>query len=240
MKYLMRLKYDGDKFNGFATQPHKNTVEDKLNATLSKIFNQTIKITGSARTDSKVHAYDQVIMFESKNNIAPDKLKIAFNCMIDNAIYCFLIKQINADFHVRHDMVSKTYRYTITKEYDPFMRRYAYYERREINLDLFKLNCDMLIGTHDFTSFCARNSSVTNMVRTINFINVFNNDNTIVFEINGDGFLYNMVRIIVGTLIEISVRGLEITISDIIKMKDRNKALKTAPAQGLVLYESIY
>ncbi len=241
MKYKMNIMYDGSKFMGFSSQPHKNTVQDEIESKLSELFKENIKILASSRTDSKVHALDLWLIFEGVNNIDPKRLVKALNVIIDNAIKV-LDCDYNIDgFHPRYMAKSKTYQYIITSESNPFTCNYKTYVKETLNVDLMQEACKYFIGTRDFSSCCASNTHVTDKVRTVNELTISKIDNDIIIEINGNGFLYNMVRIIVGNLIYVGMNKIRIEdIENILNSCDRRNSGITAPPQGLYLKKIFY
>ncbi|WOO86956.1 tRNA pseudouridine(38-40) synthase TruA [Mollicutes bacterium LVI A0039] len=236
MRVMIDICYDGSKFEGFASQPHGRTVADTLAIVLEKIYKQPVSIFGSSRTDSKVSAKTQYIVFDPPFTIEPDNIVRAINAIIDKAIYCKSAQLVPDRYMPRHDVEYKTYKYTITREYRPMYRHLEYFIRHQLNVEAMQTAANYLVGTHDFSSFCSANTDVTDKVRTIFDLSVEQDDNQVVLTISGDGFLYNMVRIIAGTLI---VFGLEKEnpdlMQEILASKDRAAAYSTAPAHGLML-----
>lgn len=241
MKYKMNLMYDGSKFKGFSSQPHKNTVQDELENKLSELFKQNICILGASRTDAKVHALDQWVIFEAVNNIDPKRLVKALNVIIDDAI---LIKDCDYnldEFHPRYMAKAKTYHYIITNTKSPFTCNYKTYCKERLDIQLMQEACQYFIGTMDFSACCASNTHVIDKVRTVNSLSVELFEDDIVIKINGNGFLYNMVRIIVGNLIYVGMKKLApVDIIGILASKDRRNSGITAEAQGLYLKEIFY
>ena len=241
MKYLVRLMYDGFGLSGFAVQPNKNTVQDHINSTISGIFDEDIKVLGSSRTDAGVHAYDQVVTFSSDRLLMPDKLKYAINGNIIEQIKCVSAEYVDDMFDCRKMVISKTYKYVISKEYNPIFRNYMYYHKKKFSVEKMKEAATYFIGTHDFTSFCATKTHVENKRRTINYIDIIESEESIELLINGNGFLYNMVRIMVGTLLMIGESDMNPSyIEDIINERDREKAGMTVPSYGLFLMKTNY
>lgn len=240
MRVMIDISYDGSKFEGFASQPHGRTVADNLRTALEKIYKQPIDIFGSSRTDSKVSAKTQYIVFDPPFVIECENLVRAINCTVDSAIFCKSATLVADRYMPRHNVEYKTYKYTITSEYIPFYRHLEYYIRHNLNVEAMQTAANYLVGTHDFSSFCSANTDITDKVRTITELNVERLGSRIVITVSGDGFLYNMVRIIAGTLI---VFGLEKEnphlMEEILISKDRSRAFSTAPAHGLML-ESIH
>ncbi len=238
MRVMIDISYDGSDFEGFAKQPHKNTVLDTLEQTLSKIYKVNIKAFGTSRTDSKVNALTQYVVFDPPFEINADNIVRAINSNLDGRIYCISAKYVRANYFPRHNVKTKTYSYTITSKYNPFHRNFEYFLKNQLDIVAMKKAASYLIGTHDFSSFCAANTDVKDKVRTIYSLQVKQIENKTIITINGDGFLYNMIRIIVGTLIVIGLGHKQADIMEsILKAQDRSKAFSTAPAHGLLLEE---
>ncbi len=241
MKYLVNLEYDGSEFNGYGAQPHKNTIQDNCEAALSAIFNTQIKTFGSSRTDARVHARDQYFTFENERLIDPVGLTRAMNAKTKASINVKSIKIVEDSFNPRYDVKSKEYHYLIMKEYDPFYRRYSYFHKQQLDVKLMQDACSVIEGTHDFTSFCNVNTDVVDKVRTVYSLKVVEEGNFIKIQIKGSGFLYNMVRIIAGVLIEAGLNKLsKADIQRMIDAKDRKQATKTMPPEGLYLMKINY
>lgn len=240
-KYIIEIAYDGSKFEGYATQPHKNTVQDDLQKALKKIFKNEIKIDGSSRTDSKVHCLSQYVIFTAPFFIEVDRLMLALNINTRPELYIKKCQKNETNFHPRYNCVSKTYKYIILKKYDPFKVNYAFYEKQPLDVKKMQKAAKYFLGTHDFSSFCSSNGSAISKVRTINSLEINENSDEIVLTINGDGFLYNMVRIIVGTLVFVGLEKLKPEdIKEIILKKDRKYAGITSEPQGLFLDKIFY
>lgn len=239
--YLMNVTYDGSEFGGYSKQSHKNSIENNLQDAFQQVFHKHVSITESSRTDAKVHAYCQKVMFKIQKEQDCEKLKNALNEVLKSSIEVTSIELKDQSFHCRYDVLNKTYMYKIARKYDIFKRNYQSYVDQDLDIEKMKESTKYLIGTHDFSSFCSSKAQVTNKVRTINFINIDKEDDLIIIKINGSGFLYNMVRIIVGTLIDIGAGKIEPTeLKVILDSMDRSKSSETAPAQGLYLLEINY
>ncbi len=241
MKYLVNLEYDGSELNGYATQPNHNTVQDNVEAVLSKIFKVNVKTFGASRTDARVHARDQYFSFESEKEIDVIGIKRALNAMTKPAINVKSVKEIADEFNPRYDVVDKEYHYLIMKEYDPFMRKYAYFHKYNLDIAKMKAATSAIIGTHDFTSFCNVNTDVVDKVRTVYDLKVIEEGNLLKIIIRGNGFLYNMVRIIAGVLIDCGSNKLDCAdVRQMILAKNRKLASKTMPPEGLYLMKINY
>lgn len=244
-KWKCTISYDGTNFFGSQVQPEKRTVQGELERALQKMHNgKNIRIYASGRTDSGVHAKAQTIHFSSPLDIEAENWKRALNSLLLDDIYVHEVERVADDFHAQYDAVEKEYRYFVLnqKERDVFKRNYAYYYPYPLDLDLMKEACTYFEGTHDFTSFCAARSTVKgSKVRTLYEVKVEHCDHMITFIVRGNGFLYKMVRNIVGTLLDVGSGKLKpAQIEEILQAKDRTKAGKTAPANGLFLWQVVY
>lgn len=240
MRYFLTIQYDGTNFEGYATQKHQNTVQDHLEAILSKIFKEQIKTHGASRTDSKVHAHMQLVIFDSEIAIPTDRLKVALNNQIREDVFVQSVEIVNDNFHPRFHSVEKTYVYKIAKQYDVFNRNYQFHIFKNPDVELMREASKYLIGEHDFSAFCGSKSTVVNKVRQIYEITITEDDKAIEIKIRGNGFLYRMIRIIVGTLLVISEKQLKpIKMQEILESKDRRQAFRTAKPHGLHLMEIV-
>ncbi len=238
MKYLLNISYDGSDFCGYATQSHKQTVQDNIESALCQIYKQVVKTKASSRTDSKVHAINQYITFNEPDDITlnANQVLLALNRLIKPSILIKSVIDVESDYNLRTGVDYKTYKYIITTKYDPLVRNYKYYDHHQFDINNLQKIANYLIGEHDFTSFCNSRSTVENKIRTIYDIQIKQVDDEYIFYIKGNGFLYNMVRIIVGTVLEIARKKIDPKfILKILDDKDRKSAFKTAPAHGLYL-----
>lgn len=243
-RYKCVISYDGTGFSGFQVQPNKRTVERELDAALAKMHKgNKVKIVGSGRTDAGVHALGQVIHFDSPLSIPEKKWDLALNSILPTDISVLSVKQVSNSFHARYDTVGKEYRYFLyrSSKRDPFRRNYAYQYPFPLNVESMREASSYLVGTHDFTSFCSARTEVVDKVRTIETIELAVEEKLLTFRLVGNGFLYNMVRILVGTLLEVGTGARNPSdITDILAKEDRSYAGKTAPAHGLYLWEVFY
>lgn len=245
-RYKAIIAYDGTNFNGFQAQPNGRTVQEEVEKTLKKMNNgQTITIFGSGRTDAGVHASGQVIHFDYPEERPLEKMRFALDTQTPDDIAVKSIDIVPETFHARYHAKGKTYefRVDIGKPRSPFRRFYASYYPYPLDLDKIEAALQDLLGTHDFTSFCASGSSVDDKTRTIYEASMRVNQtrDELVFTFTGDGFLYKMIRILVGTLLKIGNNRIEANaIPKIIAAKDRNLAGPTAHPEGLYLVEVLY
>ena len=245
MRYLLKLKFVGTSFCGFQVQPGKPTVQSALQDAIEQIFGERYDVKGCSRTDSGVHANVYYITFDlpddARIKIECDKLVLALNSVINDDIAVLDATTVPDCFHVRHNVTSKEYVYVISdgRIRDPFDKdRVYFYPHRITDAMIEKMNLagKAISGNKDFFCFMASGSSVTDTVRTVNYVRVERVGKRIHIYASADGFLYNMVRIIAGTLLDVA-RG-KIADTDIIKMiekRDRTLAGPTLPACGLYL-----
>nr|WP_219916464.1 tRNA pseudouridine(38-40) synthase TruA [Mesobacillus foraminis] len=248
MKMDMRIKctvsYDGTGYSGYQVQPNKRTVQGEIESVLTKLHKgQKIAISASGRTDAGVHAKGQVFHFDTPLRLPEDKWSVAMNSLLPPDISVHKAEAANADFHARFDAVEKEYRYFIhlSSVRDPFKRNYAYRFPYPLDLEAIEAAKKYLIGTHDFTSFCSAKTEIVDRVRTLKRIELLQEDDMLIFRFVGNGFLYNMVRILVGTLLEVGQGERQpYHIMEVLEKRDRRSAGKTAPGQGLYLWEVRY
>ncbi|CAH2716617.1 tRNA pseudouridine synthase A [Neobacillus rhizosphaerae] len=243
-RYRCIISYDGSGFSGYQVQPNKRTIQLELEAALAKMHKgDTIKVVGSGRTDAGVHAKGQVIHFDSSLLILENRWEVALNSLLPEDISVLEVKKVSESFHARFDAVGKEYRYVLqlSSKRDPFQRKFAYQYPFRLNVEAMRTASKYFLGTHDFTSFCSAKTEVVDKVRTIEAIDFFMEGNLLTFRFVGNGFLYNMVRILVGTLLEVgSGQRSPSEMQDVLANRDRRLAGKTAPAQGLYLWEVFY
>lgn len=245
-KYKLIISYDGTSYCGWQVQPNHTSIQELIEKALFIALKEKIKLHGSGRTDAGVHAKAQVAHFSTNQSFALKKLQYSLNGILDPEIRILRIESVDTDFHARFSATQKIYHYQIdTGSYqDPFQRRYSLHLRRKINLDLLKEACKEFIGTHDFTSFANEShlgSCKHNPVRTIYALNVIENGSHLILEFIGNGFLYKMVRNIVGCLIDVASQKLYVEdISKILKKKNRSASSAAVPAKGLFLVRVVY
>jgi len=244
MRMKCTISYDGTGFAGYQVQPNKRTVQGDIEAALARLHKgESVKINASGRTDAGVHAKGQVIHFDTSLKLPEDKWIVALNSHLPDDIVMHQVKRTADDFHARFDALRKEYRYFIrlSKLRDPFSRQYAYHYKYPINVKMMEKAAETLIGTYDFTSFCSAKTEVIDKVRTLETIDFFEENGFLVIRFIGNGFLYNMVRILVGTLLEVGQGEREPnSLKEILEKKDRRFAGKTAPGHGLYLWEVCY
>lgn len=246
VRYKATIAYDGTNFHGFQSQPNARTVQEEVEKTLTKMANgQPITVFGSGRTDAGVHANGQVIHFDYPLERPLEKMRFAMDTQTPEDIAVKEVEIVAEDFHARYLVVEKTYefRVDIGKPRSPFRRFYASYFPYAIDVERIRQALPHFLGTHDFTSFCASGSPIEDKVRTIHQADLEVNEacDELTFTFRGDGFLYKMIRILVGTLLKIGNGRMDPdSIPAIIEAKDRNLAGPTAHPEGLYLKEVRY
>ena len=239
------ISYDGTNFAGYQVQPGKRTVQLELEKVLSVMHKgQPVKVIASGRTDARVHATGQVIHFDTPLAIPCDKYMKALNVQLPRDIRVLAVEEVASDFHARYSVSGKRYRYIWNCEaiMSPFRRFYTV-ETNGVKPDVeaMKVAAQAILGTHDFSCFCAANTSVIDKVRTVSNLELTWYGEELHMTIEGNGFLYNMVRIIAGTLWEVGIGKRDPkNITLVIDSGDRGNAGKTAPAQGLYLEKVFY
>lgn len=239
----LTIEYDGTAYHGWQSQVNAAAVQDIVTKAVGKLTGECSSITGSSRTDTGVHALGQVCNFLTESTIPADKFAFALNTLLPEDITVQKSEEVSADFHSRFSTRGKKYRYLFYNSVFPsaLLRNRAYHVFYPLNVDAMEQAARHFVGTHDFAAFCATGSSVKTTVRTITEASVMENGRLVEFSIAGDGFLYNMVRIIAGTLVEVGFgRVKPDAVPDIIAGLDRKKAGRTAPAHGLYLVEVYY
>lgn len=252
MKLFLKIKYDGSNYAGYQVQPNLSTIQGELNKATYDLFGYKCDIIGCSRTDAGVHAKCFCATVQKHNDtyidtkIPCERIPNALNVRLPYDISVYYAEMVDDDFHARYSVSSKTYEYRIlnTNFRDPFLINKAFHYSKYIDdnaLELMQMAASELCGKHDFSAFMASGSKISDTVRNVYSCNVKRIDDEIIISISADGFLYNMVRIICGTLLEVS-KGI-ITpndISNIIKSKDRKNAGTTLPACGLYLVNVEY
>jgi tRNA pseudouridine38-40 synthase len=237
-RYFLEVAYDGTAYCGWQLQPGRPTVEAELNQALTNLLKQPIAVIGASRTDSGVHSLGNVAVFSATTKIPAEKLKYALNQRLPEDIRIQSSKEVETDFHPRHCNSRKTYEYRIycgSVEL-PTERLYTHFTYRKLKVDKMQQAAKYFVGEHDFKSFCSAGSQVKETVRTIYDLTVIQRESRIIIRVTGSGFLYNMVRIIAGTLMEVGIGARQPEeMEEIIQGLDRGLAGPTAPARGLFL-----
>ncbi len=237
------VEYDGTDFYGWQIQKDLRTVQSELEKALNKIFKKPIRIHGSGRTDTGVHALNQVFHFKTDKFIESISLYKGLNSLLPDDIVVKNVCDVPLDFHSQRSAISKTYVYKILNRPYPsaIMRNRFWWIRWDIDLTRFEDLLRCFVGEHDFSCMCVKKSLKFDNVRTINFINIFKSEDVISIEINADGFLHNMVRNIIGTVKAFYFQNkTEKDIKLLFESKNVENAGPTAPPHGLYLKEVIY
>lgn len=239
----LTVAYDGTNYCGWQIQPNDVTVEGVINEKLSELLGEEIAVIGASRTDSGVHALGNVAVFDTDTKIPGEKISLALNQRLPEDIRVQQSGEVAEDFHPRYADSEKTYEYKILnrKIPDPTKRFYTHFLYTPLDVDKMKEAASYIIGEHDFASFCSAGSQVQTTIRTVYQLDVEKQDDVITIRIRGNGFLYNMVRIIAGTLIQVG-QGVYPPeyVKEIIEKRDRSAAGPTAPANGLMLVKIDY
>ncbi len=237
-RVMLRVAYDGTDYCGWQLQPGKPTIESVLNETLSALLGEKITVIGASRTDSGVHSLGNVAVFDTDTRIPAEKISYALNQRLPDDIVIQESKEVAPDFHPRHCDSTKTYEYRILNRQFPLPteRRDSYFCYRKLDVEAMREAAQYIVGTHDFASFCAAHAQTETTVRTVYACTVEKTDDMICIRVMGAGFLYNMVRIIAGTLIEVGIGARQPgDMQTILAACSRSAAGPTAPAHGLTM-----
>lgn len=234
----LTVAYDGTNYCGWQIQPNGVTIEEKLNRALYELFGEEIRVTGASRTDAGVHSLGNVCVFETQARMPAEKISYALNQRLPDDIVVIDSCEVPADFHPRFSKSRKTYEYRILNRRfpDPTRRLDTYFYHHALDVPKMKEAAARLEGEHDFKSFASIHTQAETSVRTIYSCTVTKTDDIITIRVTGSGFLYNMVRIIAGTLVKVGAGDIEpAEIDDILAACDRSAAGPTAPACGLTM-----
>lgn len=237
------IEYDGTNYFGWQKQKDKITIQETLEEAISLLTNEKVEVTGSSRTDSGVHAKGFVANFKTNAKIPGDKFRAAINHKLPDDIVIIKSEEVENSFHSRYSSKGKTYSYgIIMREAPPAVYKdYLYHIKKPLNVENMKKSCQYFIGEKDFIGFRSTGSSVQGTIRTIHDLHIEEDRDIIKIYVSGDGFLYNMVRIIVGTLLMVGSNKIPPEeIKNIIDSKDRKRAGICVPARGLTLEEVFY
>lgn len=234
----LSVAYDGTNYHGWQIQPNGITIESELNRCLTELLGEEIQVIGASRTDSGVHALGNIAVFDTQARMPGDKFAYALNQRLPEDIRIQKAEEVAPDFHPRHVKSRKTYEYRIYRAQFPMpvKRLYSLFTYHELDVAAMRQAAAFLVGEHDFASFCQAGAQVETTVRTIYSLEVLEEGPDLVIRVCGNGFLYNMVRIIAGTLLEVG-RGRRKPgeMADVLAAKDRSAAGPTAPAHALML-----
>ena len=237
------IEYDGSGFNGWQKQPNKLNIQGEIESVIENITKEKIDLIASGRTDAGVHALGQVANFKTNSNIAIEKIPIAINSQLKKSIRIKNAEEVDERFHSRYNCKRKTYKYIIdnSKYGSSIYRNLSYHMPVKLNVKEMQKAVKYFEGQHDFKAFKSSGTSSKSSVRTIYKANVREKNEYIIIELTGNGFLYNMVRIISGTLVDVGLGKIKAEdIPEIIEGKNRQQAGKTLPPQGLFLVKVEY
>lgn len=237
------IEYDGKDFNGWQKQPNKLNIQGEIERAISEITGEEIDLIASGRTDAGVHAIAQSANFKTNSNIPVEKIPIAINTKLKQSIRIKSAEEVDERFHSRYNCKQKTYKYVINNgnTASALYRNMEYFVPEKLNVESMKKAVKYFEGEHDFSGFKASGTSSKSSVRKIYKTSVTKDGDRIIIELTGNGFLYNMVRIIAGTLVEVGLDKIQPEdIPEIINSKDRTRAGKTLPPQGLYLVKVEY
>lgn len=240
---LITMRYDGSQYHGWQVQDNAVTVQQTFQDALERLFGERLPVVGCSRTDAGVHALMYCCNFRTDSAIPCDRIPYALNAHLPDDIGVYDCREVSEDFHARYSCKGKRYIYKIHNSpfRNPFTMGYAYLYRPKLDADFLNAQAKGFIGMHDFAAFAAAGGSVEDTVRTVQDAAVYRDGDAVCFEVQADGFLYNMVRIMTGTLLGISEGKIsEGSIPEIINSLDRSRAGVTVPAQGLYLKEVFY
>lgn len=241
MRYRGTVMYDGTNYSGWQVQPNGETIQQKLQEALFSLTRQDIQIAGAGRTDSGVHALGQVFHFDCDRQF--QDIVRAINSQLPDDIYVSECEPVADDFHARYDAKWKYYSYNVnTAGYNPLQRNYAWQLCEELDIELMRQAAELFIGEHDFTSFNATKlTEMENQVRTITDLDISEKNGIVSFDVIGAGFMRHMIRMIVGTLVEVGRYNLSVKdVEEILLAKDKEACRFNAPACGLYLVKIGY
>lgn len=239
----LTIEFDGSNYHGWQSQNNSLAIQDVITQGILDLTGENLTVHGSSRTDAGVHALGMCANFHTDSPIPPDRFSFALNTLMPPDVVIVKSEEVSPDFHARFDSKGKMYRYMIYNFPFPtaLLRERACHISKSLDIVKMQDAAQKFLGTHDFSTFMAAGSVVKSTVRTISYVNLAKIDNLISFEVKGNGFLYNMVRIMAGTLIEVGYGRINVSdIDDIILSGNRKRAGKTAPAHGLYLVEVYY
>ncbi|MBQ4630322.1 MAG: tRNA pseudouridine(38-40) synthase TruA [Clostridia bacterium] len=237
------LQYDGTAYHGFQIQPSVVTIQGALEEAIGKTLGEETRVYGCSRTDAGVHAICYCAGFSMSNPIPAERIAMVLNNALDNDIRILSSEEVGEDFHPRFSCKAKKYSYTINTDPDAgvFTKNYEWQIRKKLNADAMRQAAKHIVGEHDFRSFMTTGPEMETTVREVYSLDIEEKGHYVTIYIKADGYLYNMVRIITGTLVMAGMgKILPDSVADIMEKKDRSFAGPTAPPQGLALYEIYY
>lgn len=242
--YRMKIQYDGTRYKGWQRQKSSSdTIQGRIEAVLSKVIGYPVEIDGAGRTDAGVHAWEQVANVHLKESYEAGWLQRKLNEYLPEDIRIMEVKEAGERFHSRLNAIGKVYEYRLLKNdcQDVFHRKYAWHMDKYLDIEKMRLAAEQLKGQHDFKGFCTKASKKKSTIRRMDDIEIWDEGKAIFIRYTGNGFLYNMVRILTGTLVEIGTGERDAdTIPEILSSGERQRAGQTAPAKGLTLRKVLY
>lgn len=241
-RVLLKISYDGTAYHGWQVQPNGITVQEEMQNSIEKMLGVRLNITGCSRTDAGVHAREFYCHIDVPESIPTQALVPGLNSLLPYDISVLEARDVADDFHARYNAKGKRYIYCIDngKVPDPFLRRYSLYVKVPLNIDKMNAFCKCIVGKHDFAAFSSIHRTVTDTVRTVRECFVEREGDKVILSVTADGFLYNMVRIIVGTALDASSGKIPEGCFEDVFGEDRNKAGSTVAPQGLFLDKVFY
>lgn len=240
MRVLLVVAYDGTNYHGWQCQPNAVTIEGILNEKLSELLGENIEVIGASRTDAGVHAEGNVAVFDTNTNIPAEKISYALNHSLPEDIVIQESYEVEPDFHPRKCDSIKTYQYRIlNRNFNlPVKGRNAYHFHRNVDIDKMREAASYFVGRHDFKNFCSSHTQAKSTVRIIYSLDIEEEDDEIVITVSGNGFLYNMVRMLTGTLLDVGTGRMKPErIPELLAARERIHSPNTAPAKGLTLLD---
>lgn len=242
-RVMLIVAYDGTNYHGWQMQPNAVTIEQILNEKLSELLKEYIQVIGASRTDAGVHAEGNVAVFDTNTSIPGEKISYALNHLLPEDIVIQESFEVEPDFHPRKCDSIKTYQYRIlNRNFNlPVKGRNAYHFYRKLDLDKMREAAAYFVGKHDFKNFCSSHTQAKSTIRIIYSFDIEEEDEEIVLTVSGNGFLYNMVRMLTGTLLDVGTgRMSPDKIPELLAAKERVHSPNTAPARGLTLLDIEY
>lgn len=243
MRVMLIVAYDGTNYHGWQMQPNAVTIEQILNEKLSELLGEEIVVIGASRTDAGVHAEGNVAVFDTETRIPAEKISYALNRTLPDDIVVQESFEVESDFHPRKCDSIKTYEYRIlNRNFNlPVKGRNSYHFHRKLDLDKMREAAAYFVGRHDFKNFCSSHTQAKSTIRIIYSLDIEEIDDEIVLTVSGNGFLYNMVRMLTGTLLDVGTGKMNPDrISELLAARERNHSPHTAPARGLTLLDIEY
>ena len=239
----LTIEYDGKEYKGWQKQPDRLNIQGEIERAIKTVTGEDVDLIGSGRTDAGVNALNQVANFKTNSSIETNKIPYALNSQLKKSIRIKSAEDVDEMFHSRYNCKRKTYQYTInnSEQGSAIFRNMQFHFSQKLDENKMNQAIQYLIGEHDFKSFKSSGTSSKSSVRTIYEASVWRENELVKIQLTGNGFLYNMIRIISGTLVDVGIGKIEPTeVKEILEAKDRNKAGKTLPANGLCLINVEY